>query len=291
MIYSMTGYGRAESSIGNSTCIVEIRSLNGKQMDVRMNISTYLKPYEIEIRNMLADQLIRGTLECNITIKQNGTTKPVVVNTDLLKSYYTSLKEVADELQLNTENLFAAMLKLPDVVTGNTEQISEEEWLAVKEIINEAIQAVNKHRKNEGNILEKDLLLRIENIENLEEVNAQLAPARKEKIKENLLKSIQENVGAENYDTNRFEQELIYYIEKLDISEEQVRLKNHCAYFRELIHDNELSKGKKLSFLLQELGREINTTGSKANDAEIQKNVVQMKDELEKAKEQILNIL
>ena len=291
MIYSMTGYGRAENTIGNNICIVEIRSLNGKQMDIRMNISTYLKPYEIDIRNLISEQLIRGSVECIITVKQNGSSKPVTVNTELLKSYYNSLKEVADDLQLNTDNLLAAMLKLPDVVANNTDQISEEEWNGLKKLILEAIEAVNQHRRNEGVAMEKDLLQRIDNIENLEEVNAQLAPARKEKIKENLLKSIQENVGAENYDTNRFEQELIYYIEKLDICEEQVRLKNHCAYFRELIHDNELSKGKKLSFLLQELGREINTTGSKANDADIQKNVVQMKDELEKAKEQILNIL
>lgn len=291
MIYSMTGYGRAESTIGNNTCIVEIRSLNGKQLDIRMNISTYLKPYEIDIRNIISEQLIRGSIECIITLKQNGSSKPVTVNTELLKSYYKALKSVADDLHLNTDNLMAAMLKLPDVVANNTEQMSEEEWSGLKNLILEAIEAVNQHRKNEGIALEKDLLQRIDNIEKLEEINAQLAPARKEKIKENLLKTIQDNVGAENYDSNRLEQELIYYIEKLDISEEQVRLKNHCVYFRELLNNTELSKGKKLSFLLQELGREINTTGSKANDTDIQKNVVLMKDELEKAKEQILNIL
>lgn len=291
MIYSMTGYGRAESTIGYNTCIVEIRSLNGKQLDIRMNISTYLKPYEIDIRNIISEQLIRGSIECIITLKQNGSSKPVTVNTELLKSYYKALKSVADDLHLNTDNLMAAMLKLPDVVANNTEQMSEEEWSGLKNLIQEAIEAVNQHRKNEGIALEKDLLQRIDNIEKLEEINAQLAPARKEKIKENLLKTIQDNVGAENYDSNRLEQELIYYIEKLDISEEQVRLKNHCVYFRELLNNTELSKGKKLSFLLQELGREINTTGSKANDTDIQKNVVLMKDELEKAKEQILNIL
>ncbi len=291
MIYSMTGYGRAEKTINESAYIVELRSLNGKQFDLRLNISPYLKAYEIDIRNIIAEQLIRGSVECIITIKQNGSSKPVVINTGLIKSYYLSLHKIADELQISTEGILSAILKLPDVIANNTEQINEAEWTEVKQLLSEAITAVNEHRKNEGAALEKDLLLRIENIEKLEEANAKLAPLRKEKMKENLLKQIQENISADKYDDNRLEQELIYYIEKLDISEEQVRLKNHCVYFKELINEEEKNKGKKLSFLLQELGREINTTGSKANDAEIQKNVVMMKDELEKAKEQILNIL
>lgn len=291
MIYSMTGYGRAEKTINESAYIVELRSLNGKQFDLRLNISPYLKAYEIDIRNIIVEQLIRGSVECIITIKQNGSSKPVVINTGLIKSYYLSLHKIADELQISTEGILSAILKLPDVIANNTEQINEAEWTEVKQLLTEAITAVNEHRKNEGAALEKDLLLRIENIEKLEEANAKLAPLRKEKMKENLLKQIQENISADKYDDNRLEQELIYYIEKLDISEEQVRLKNHCVYFKELINEEEKNKGKKLSFLLQELGREINTTGSKANDAEIQKNVVMMKDELEKAKEQILNIL
>ncbi len=291
MIYSMTGYGRAEKTINESAYIVELRSLNGKQFDLRLNISPYLKAYEIDIRNIIVEQLIRGSVECIITIKQNGSSKPVVINTGLIKSYYLSLHKIADELQISTEGILSAILKLPDVIANNTEQINEAEWTEVKQLLSEAITAVNEHRKNEGAALEKDLLLRIENIEKLEEANAKLAPLRKEKMKENLLKQIQENISADKYDDNRLEQELIYYIEKLDISEEQVRLKNHCVYFKELINEEEKNKGKKLSFLLQELGREINTTGSKANDAEIQKNVVMMKDELEKAKEQILNIL
>jgi len=193
----MTGYGRAEQTIGDKTFLVEVRSLNGKQFDLRINIPALLKPFEFEIRNML----------------------------------------------------------------------------------------------NEGLSLEADLLLRVTNIEKHQEALTVLAPKRRIKIKEGLVKLLEEQVGKENYDGNRLEQELIYYIEKIDISEEQVRLNNHCAYFRSILAEKEISKGKKLSFILQEFGREINTTGSKANDIEIQQLVILMKDELEKAKEQILNVL
>lgn len=291
MIYSMTGYGRAEKTFNDNSCLVELRSLNGKQFDLRLNISPLLKSYEIDIRNIIAEKLQRGSVECSIVIKQNGCAKPVYINKELLKSYYHSVKDVADELNLAADNVLSALLKLPDVISGNPEQVSEEEWQVVKAALLEAAEAVNSHRLNEGAALEKDILQRVANIEQLENSNAAIAPARKVKMKENLLKLLEENVDVENYDENRLEQELIYYIEKFDITEEQVRLKNHCAYFRELLKADEAAKGKKLSFLLQEIGREINTTGSKANDVDIQKNVVLMKDELEKMKEQILNVL
>lgn len=291
MIYSMTGYGRVEKTINNNVYTIEIRSLNGKQFDLRMNPSPYLRSYEIEIRNLIADYLIRGSVECTIILKQNGSAKPVIINNQLFKSYYLSLKNLVDDLKLNDDHILNVIMKLPDVVTNNAEQIEEKEWNEVKISVLEALQLVNTHRKTEGLALEKDLLERIKNIEKLEEINASLAPLRKEKMKQNISKLLEEHIGKENYDENRLEQELIYYIEKLDISEEQVRLKNHCEYFKQILKEEEVTKGKKLSFLLQEFGREINTTGSKANDIEIQKNVVLMKDELEKAKEQILNVL
>ena len=291
MLYSMTGYGRAEQTIGDKTFLVEVRSLNGKQFDLRINIPALLKPFEFDIRNMLNEGLQRGSVECFITIKQNGTGKPVSINTDLAKAYYEPVAALAKELGLPEGDLLSTLLKLPEVITASSETLSDNDWEGFQKVLKEAICQLNEHRKNEGLSLEADLLLRVSNIEKHQEALTILAPKRRIKIKEGLVKLLEEQVGKDNYDGNRLEQELIYYIEKIDISEEQVRLNNHCAYFRSILAEKELSKGKKLSFILQEFGREINTTGSKANDVEIQQLVILMKDELEKAKEQILNVL
>jgi uncharacterized protein (TIGR00255 family) len=287
----MTGYGRAEQTIGDKTFLVEVRSLNGKQFDLRINIPALLKPFEFEIRNMLNEGLQRGSVECFITIKQNGTGKPVSINTDLAKAYYEPVAALAKELGLPEGDILSTLLKLPEVITASSETVSDTDWEGFQKVLKEAIYHLNEHRKNEGLSLEADLLLRVTNIEKHQEALTVLAPKRRIKIKEGLVKLLEEQVGKENYDGNRLEQELIYYIEKIDISEEQVRLNNHCAYFRSILAEKEISKGKKLSFILQEFGREINTTGSKANDIEIQQLVILMKDELEKAKEQILNVL
>jgi uncharacterized protein (TIGR00255 family) len=287
----MTGYGRAEQTIGDKTFLVEVRSLNGKQFDLRINIPALLKPFEFDIRNMLNEGLQRGSVECFITIKQNGTGKPVSINTDLAKAYYEPVAALAKELGLPEGDLLSTLLKLPEVITASSETLSDTDWEGFQKVLKEAIYQLNEHRKNEGLSLEADLLLRVSNIEKHQEALTVLAPKRRIKIKEGLVKLLEEQVGKDNYDGNRLEQELIYYIEKIDISEEQVRLNNHCAYFRSILAEKELSKGKKLSFILQEFGREINTTGSKANDVEIQQLVILMKDELEKAKEQILNVL
>jgi uncharacterized protein (TIGR00255 family) len=287
----MTGYGRAEQTIGDKTFLVEVRSLNGKQFDLRINIPALLKPFEFDIRNMLNEGLQRGSVECFITIKQNGTGKPVSINTDLAKAYYEPVAALAKELGLPEGDLLSTLLKLPEVITASSETLSDNDWEGFQKVLKEAICQLNEHRKNEGLSLEADLLLRVSNIEKHQEALTILAPKRRIKIKEGLVKLLEEQVGKDNYDGNRLEQELIYYIEKIDISEEQVRLNNHCAYFRSILAEKELSKGKKLSFILQEFGREINTTGSKANDVEIQQLVILMKDELEKAKEQILNVL
>jgi uncharacterized protein (TIGR00255 family) len=287
----MTGYGRAEQTIGDKTFLVEVRSLNGKQFDLRINIPALLKPFEFEIRNALNEGLQRGSVECFITIKQNGTGKPVSINTDLAKAYYEPVAALAKELGLPEGDILSTLLKLPEVITASSETLSDTDWEGFQKVLKEAIYQLNEHRKNEGLSLEADLLLRVSNIEKHQEALSILAPKRRIKIKEGLVKLLEEQVGKENYDGNRLEQELIFYIEKIDISEEQVRLNNHCAYFRSILAEKEPSKGKKLSFILQEFGREINTTGSKANDVEIQQLVILMKDELEKAKEQILNVL
>ncbi len=287
----MTGYGRAEQTIGDKSALIEIRSLNGKQFDLRMQVPAMLKPYEFDIRSMLSEQLERGSVECIFTIKQNGVARVVGINTELVKAYYQSALEIANELNADTKDLFATILKMPDVMTNTNEILAEDEWLQMKELLQAAINNLHLHRHNEGKSIKEDLLLRLANIETQSAAIVLLEPNRRQRIKENLEKLLEEKAGKDNYDSNRLEQELIYYIEKIDISEEQVRLKNHISYFRSLLSDKEKSKGKRLSFLLQEFGREINTTGSKAYDSQIQQCVVLMKDELEKAKEQILNVL
>ncbi len=291
MLKSMTGFGRHEHALGKKTFLVEIKSLNGKQFEILLKLPNILRPYEFEIRNIISEKLLRGSIDCTITLKQNGAAKPVVINTELAKSYYQPLAELAESLQLDTGSILSSLLKLPEVVVPSTEIISEEEWGSFKEILATALDNINRHRMNEGAVLEKDLIQRIENIEELQKQVIELEPRRQQKIRDGLARLLEEKVGKDNFDSNRLEQEIIYYIEKIDISEEQVRLKNHCEYFKALLQDADDAKGKKLSFLLQEIGREINTTGAKSYDAEIQKCVVLMKDELEKAKEQILNVL
>ncbi|MEY3687236.1 MAG: hypothetical protein RLZ76_1412 [Bacteroidota bacterium] len=292
MLRSMTGYGRSEKTIGEKQVMVEIRSLNGKQIDLLLKIPSPLKPREFDIRNIINEHLQRGSIECTITVKLNGTAKPSSINMELVTAYYHQLKSLAQHLEADHDQLLSSILRLPDVVATSTEVVTDEEWNAVKKVLEEALDMLNRHRSDEGAALEQELLLRISNIESLQTKVLALDPQRKEKIRENLLKLLQEHVSKEvGVDMNRFEQELIYYIEKIDLTEEQVRLSNHCQYFRSLLTEKEINKGRKLSFLLQEIGREINTTGSKAYDADIQKFVVEMKDELEKAKEQVLNVL
>ena len=291
MLYSMTGFGRAEQTIGDKNYLVEIRSLNGKQFDLRLTLPALLKPFEFDIRNKLSEGLLRGSVECIIQIKMNGASKPISINTELAKSYYEPVAKLAADLSIATGDILSTILKLPEVIVPTTETLTPEEWEKFRLVLADAISQLNQHRLNEGASLEKDLLLRVANIEEQQTLIASLEPQRRVRVKDNLRKLLEEQVGKENYDSNRLEQELIYYIEKIDISEEQVRLKNHCDYFRSILSDAEAAKGKKLSFILQEFGREINTTGSKANDVLIQQAVILMKDELEKAKEQVLNIL
>lgn len=287
----MTGFGRAEQSVGDKVFLVEIKSLNGKQFDIRLNIPSLLKPYEFDIRNLLQEKLVRGSVECNISIKQNGSARPVTINTDLAKAYYNSISDLSKELNLDPGNILSALLKLPEVITNSTDMLTPEDYKGFEQVLLSAINQLKQHRSEEGKALESDLLLHIENILLQQSIIAKLEPGRQQKVRDGLRKVLEDNVGKDNYDPNRLEQELIYYIEKIDISEEQVRLKNHCDYFRSILTEKDDSKGKKLSFIMQEIGREINTTGSKAYDAQIQQSVVLMKDELEKAKEQVLNIL
>lgn len=291
MLKSMTGFGRAEQTVGDKTFLIDIKSLNGKQFELQLKLPAFLRPFEFDIRRILSSKLGRGSVDCTISLKESGKTKPVSINIELAKAYFQPLSELSKELNLDPSHILSTLVKLPEVITPTGETLTDDEWNHFEKVMNAAIEDLNIHRLDEGNMLAKELLLRIANIMDLREEIVKLEPLRKQTIRDGVTKLLEENAGKENYDKNRLEQELIYYIEKIDISEEQVRLKNHCDYFTSVLNESEDSKGKKLSFILQEIGREINTTGAKAYDAAIQKNVVMMKDELEKAKEQILNVL
>jgi uncharacterized protein (TIGR00255 family) len=291
MLKSMTGFGRAEQTVGDKTFQVDIKSLNGKQFELQLKLPGFLKPFEFTIRKLISEKLGRGSLDCTISLKGTGNAKPVSINTDLAKAYYRALADLSAELNLDPSNILSTLVKLPEVITPTGDTLTDAEYHEFEKVILSAIEDLDAHRLNEGASLETDLRLRIGNIERQQDEVVKLEPMRQQKIREGLRKLLEEHVGKENYDPNRLEQELIYYIEKIDISEEQVRLKNHCDYFRSILNAQEDGKGKKLSFILQEIGREINTTGSKAYDSTIQQCVVLMKDELEKAKEQVLNVL
>lgn len=291
MLKSMTGFGRAEQNIGDKTFLIDIKSLNGKQFELLLRIPAILKTYEFDIRKILSVKIARGSVDCIISLKETGNAKPVTINTDLAKAYYKPLADLSAELKLDPAHILSTLVKLPEVITPTSETLTDKEWTDFKKVLATAIDNLNEHRLEEGKALEADIILRVDNILKQQEEIVKLEPLRKQKIREGLVRLLEENAGKENYDGNRLEQELIYYIEKIDVTEEQVRLKNHCEYFKTILEQKEDSKGKKLAFVLQEIGREINTTGSKAYDAAIQKFVVLMKDELEKAKEQVLNVL
>ena len=291
MLYSMTGFGRAEATINGRQVVVEIKSLNGKQFDASTKLPPILRSYELDIRNILNNMLMRGTLDVTIAIRQEGASKPMTVNTGLAVFYYQSMQQIADQLGLPQENMLSTLMRMPEVVAPEQDLLAEAEWLEVKKVLEIAANSLMQHRAHEGEALYNDLNKRIQNIESLLQDILPMESQRTEKVRAKLLQNMNEMVGKENYDKNRFEQEMIYYIERTDITEEKTRLKQHCKYFHDTIAKDDVSKGKILGFILQEIGREINTLGSKANHAGMQQVVIIMKDELEKAKEQVLNIL
>lgn len=270
---------------------VELKALNGKQFDVNTKIAPILRSYELDIRNLLSTLLVRGTIDLTITVKQDGAAKPMVVNTDLAVFYYQGMKQIAARIGLPEDNIISTLMRMPEVVTQDMDVLPEHEWDAVKEVIVQAANLLMEHRKHEGEALLRDIAARITNIEQLHEQVVPFEKERLERIKKRITQWLEETAGKDKIDPNRFEQEMIYYLERMDFSEEKIRLRQHCTYFAATINENDAAIGRKLNFILQEIGREINTLGSKANHAEIQQIVINMKDELEKAKEQILNIL
>lgn len=288
---SMTGFGKAVNEIPGKKITVEIRSLNSKQLDLNMRIPYLYKEKELELRTEVGKQLERGKIDLSIYCESTQEAMPVNLNKELAKTYYNELKKLSEELNDHNSNLLALAIKMPDVMKAEKEtvELDEKEWAEVRSVVNKAIAAFQKFRDDEGKTLEKEFVSRIGIIEKLLTEVVSLDNARVENIKSRIKNNLEEVVETNKIDQNRFEQELIYYIEKLDITEEKLRLKTHLDYFTSTM--KEASGGRKLGFISQEIGREINTIGSKANDAAIQKLVVQMKDELEKIKEQLLNVL
>lgn len=287
----MTGFGRAEATIAGRQIVVELRSLNGKSFELNTaRLQPSLRQWETEIRTLLSKRLVRGTADLLVSIRQDGSGKPAGINYPVAESYYNGISELARRLNLPQNDVLGTLLRLPDVLSNESEALTDEDWAAIRALVEDAADQLVRHRSNEGVSLETDLMERMSAIENAVTQVLPLEPARMERIRERL-QNAQEATGAVSKDPNRFEQELIYYLEKIDISEEKTRLAEHIRYFRETVQNGEMSKGKVLGFILQEVGREINTMGSKANDAAIQQIVVGMKDELEKAKEQVLNAL
>ena len=289
MIHSMTGFGRATLILPEKKISVEVKSLNSKQIDINTRIPSFYKEKELEVRSYLSSSLRRGKIELSIFIENTDANSQHIINKELVKKYIKTLQEIGDE-PLPEKDLLNIAMRLPDAMKIEREEIDEEEWQAVMGVVKESVRALIDYRKDEGLSLEKDLKEQIATIINLYDKVPQYEQERIDTIKERISTKLQEVLESVDFDLNRLEQEMIYFIEKLDVSEEKVRLKNHCEYFIETMKLKE-SNGKKLGFISQELGREINTMGSKANHTEIQKIVVQMKDALEKIKEQVLNVL
>lgn len=290
-IKSMTGFGKAVNEIPGKKITVEIRSLNSKQLDLNLRMPYFYKEKELELRAEIGKQLERGKIDVSVYAESTQETLPVALNKALAKTYYQELKSLSTELNDNSSDLLGLVLKMPEVMKAEREvaELDEEEWKLVRTVVDRAIVAFQKFRDDEGNTLLKEFITRIGIIDTLLSDVLSLDSARVANIKNRIKNNISEVIDTEKIDQNRFEQELIYYVEKLDITEEKLRLKTHLDYF--LATMKEPGAGRKLGFISQEIGREINTIGSKANDAGMQKLVVQMKDELEKIKEQMLNVL
>lgn len=288
MIQSMTGYGKSVLHLPTKKVTIEIKSLNSKNLDLNVRVPSFYKEKELHVRNKLAKALKRGKVDFSIFVEITADETTNSLNHGVIKSYIDQLKTIVDSEQTNTIDFLQMAVNMPDALKTEREELDEKEWEAIDLSIDEAIKEIVQYRIDEASSLEEDFRLRIKNIKGfLEEVKA-LDQERIENVKERLQKAIKD-LKVE-VDENRFEQELIYYLEKLDINEEKVRLENHLNYFLQTL-DTPDSNGKKLGFIVQEMGREINTTGSKANFAPMQKAVIQMKNELEQIKEQILNVL
>jgi uncharacterized protein (TIGR00255 family) len=291
MIKSMTGYGKAIAETPQKKITIEIKSLNSKQLDLNTKLPWLYREKEPEIRNIISQRLDRGKIDFSIFCDMLDNEVVTVINKSAVRNYYNQFREIAAELKIHLDDqIFTAIMKLPDTLKTEKPEITEDEWEIVRTQIIESVTMLDLYRIEEGNSIMADLKKCIGKILSLLDTVQTFETGRITKIREKLMSLLDENLGSEKVDKNRFEQEIIFYLEKYDINEEKVRLKTHCDYFIETINTS-APNGKILNFIAQEIGREINTIGSKANDASIQKLVVMMKDELEKIKEQTLNVL
>lgn len=291
MIKSMTGYGLASADHENVKFAVEIKSLNSKFLELSIKLPKAFSDKELFLRNICSKEIERGKVNVSINIERGEEAlKGATINAALLSRYYKQLEEINVNLGANSNNLLQAVLNFPDVISYVEDEVSENDWTILYSTFNKALDNFNQFRITEGNVLKLDLELRIKNILQFFSEIEVLEPLRIPQIKARLNQFLEDNVGKVNVDQNRLEQELIYYIDKLDITEEKIRLRSHCNYFIETLKSKD-ANGKKLGFISQEIGREINTMGAKANEAQIQQLVVGMKEELEKIKEQLLNVL
>lgn len=288
----MTGFGKATVEYNQKKVVIEVKSLNSKQLDINLRMPNLYREKEMDIRNLAKTYLERGKVDVSIYFDNSETDKTVAINRPVIEQYFRQMAEIADTLGIETDNngLLQTVMRFPDTLKQQTEELNEEEWLALKNGIEKALQALDAFRIQEGEVLIRDILHRIGLIQSFAAEVPQYEGRRIESVRQRLMEKMKEWEEIRNVDQNRMEQEIIYYLEKLDITEEKVRLNNHCKYFIETAEKEE-APGRKLGFISQEIGREINTMGSKANDHDIQKLVVRMKDELEKIKEQSLNIL
>ncbi len=291
MIQSMTGYGKAVVAFKEKKIHVEIKSLNSKQLDLNTRIAPLYREKEMEMRQMVAEALIRGKVDMSVWVEKDMAVDPTPINAQLVENYYQQIKTISEKTGIPApEDWFYTLLRMPDVMTKtDVEELDDEEWAVVKGGVAEALKNLVDFRTQEGAALQKKFAEKIDNIAKLMGEIEPFEKSRVEKIKARIIDGLQQ-IPSADYDKNRLEQELIYYIEKLDISEEKQRLANHLKYFRDTMNEP-AGQGKKLGFIAQEMGREINTTGSKSNQAEMQNIVVKMKDELEQIKEQVLNAL
>ena len=285
----MTGYGKAELNLNNSNFTIEVRSLNSKQIDAKVKMSSIYRDKEIGLRKLLSEKLQRGKIELSIWREKSESNSKYTLNTELIKEYFTQIEEIRNSLNLNNKDMISSILNMPEVLVKGEERVDDSEWLEIQKGIDTAIANTLQFRLDEGKKLEADITARINALARLLAEIAPFASNRIVKIKKSLAKKLAE-IDTKNIDENRYEQELIYYLEKQDITEEQVRLDAHLDYFIKTMEDD-MPNGKKLGFIGQEIGREINTIGSKSSDSGMQKIVIEMKDELEKIKEQLLNIL
>ena len=291
MIQSMTGYGKATATFGEKKIHVELKSLNSKALDLSVRMAPLYREKEMEIRNLISKVLERGKVDFSLWIEKETAETATPINAALMNNYYEQIKNITATTDIPMPaDLFATLIRMPDVLTKvDIQELSDEEWTVVRQAIDEAITQITNFRIQEGAALEKKFHEKLDNIEALMKDIEHYEMERVAKIREKITAALEKTIGVD-YDKNRLEQELIYYIEKLDINEEKQRLSNHLAYFRETMATGH-GQGKKLGFIAQEMGREINTTGSKSNHAEMQNIVVRMKDELEQIKEQVLNVM